>query len=54
MKCEECDATIKDNKWAKIKAEGWFFSREDNKAYCPKHNPPWVAGWRARKNEESL
>lgn len=29
-------------------AKGWFEMR-DGKAWCPKHIPTWVSGWRAKK-----
>lgn len=46
-----CIATIKNNKWAKIKAEGWFFSKDlsADSGYCPDHIPGWVEAWRAKK-----
>ena len=43
--CEECDAAIKDNRWAKTGAVDWFFARS-GKAWCPKHIPEWVHTWR--------
>lgn len=45
----ECPATIKNHRWGKTKADGWFFSRRDDTAFCPDHIPPWVAEWRAQK-----
>lgn len=52
FKCERCDKTVKDNRWAKIHAhdEGWFITKDDSKAYCPDHVPEWVADWRAKRN----
>jgi hypothetical protein len=44
-----CGEKIRDHAWGHIKAEGWFFSKETGKAYCPEHNPPWVEEWRAKK-----
>ena len=44
-----CPNTIKNHAWGKIKAEGWFFSR-DGSAYCPEHVPEWVDAWRASKS----
>lgn len=46
-----CTESVPGSKWAAIKAseDGWFFSREESAAYCPAHNPPWVAAWRARQ-----
>lgn len=48
---EGCEVTIKNNRWAKTKAEGWFFSKEipADKGYCPEHVPEWVEAWRAKK-----
>lgn len=48
----DCERGIRDHRWARIKAadEGWFFQK-DGSTWCPDHNPPWVAGWRARKLE---
>ena len=45
-----CKAKTETHHWAKIKAneQGWFFERE-GPIWCPKHNPPWVAEWRASK-----
>lgn len=52
MKCYQCDATVKNNKWARVRAhdQGWFFSY-DGWAACPIHIPAWVSEWRRRKNE---
>lgn len=49
--CAVCDATTPSHKWGSIRAHdaGWYFA-EDGTTYCPTHNPPWVAKWRARKN----
>lgn len=45
-----CTASIPNHYWGKVK-EGalWFFSRTDEKAYCPEHIPAWVAKWRKKK-----
>jgi len=45
---EGCERWIKNNAWAKIKAEEWLFQK-DGTAWCPDHLPGWVAEWRARK-----
>lgn len=45
----ECPEKVKDHYWGHVKAEGWFFSMETGDAFCPAHNPPWVAEWRERK-----
>lgn len=48
-----CTARVKNHRWGRTKAEGWFFekAREDRpeRAWCPEHNPPWVAEWRAKR-----
>lgn len=51
-KKNDCEAKIKNHAWGRIKAEGWFFSRDPDRAYCPNHIPSWVAEWRARKKEK--
>lgn len=45
-----CDATFKDHHWGakKAQADGWFLQKNDDK-WCPEHNPPWVAEWRAKQ-----
>jgi hypothetical protein len=51
MKCELCGKELpKEHAWAKIRAhsDGWFFSK-DGTAWCPDHNPEWVAEWRAKQ-----
>jgi hypothetical protein len=52
-RCAEpkCPAAIKDFGHAKIRAQalGWFFRKDGNKQWCPKHVPEWVFYWRARK-----
>jgi hypothetical protein len=47
-----CPARFPGSKFDAIDAgvEGWFFSRQDDLAYCPEHVPGWVPGWRARKS----
>lgn len=44
-----CKNKIKNHRWGKTKAEGWFFSK-DGSAYCPDHNPEWVVAWRGKTN----
>lgn len=48
---EGCTASFPGSKWHAIRAggQGWFFSREDDAAYCPEHVPEWVAAWRESK-----
>lgn len=50
VKCtqEGCEATFKNHRWGKIKADDWFHQK-DGKSYCPKHIPEWVANWRMGK-----
>jgi hypothetical protein len=47
-----CPAEILGDKHSKIRAQerGWFFSRKEERVYCPAHVPDWVAGWRERRN----
>lgn len=47
----ECGARIRNHYWAKVKAEGWFFTK-DGRAFCPDHIPEWVAAWRKKKQDE--
>lgn len=44
-----CQASFPGSKHAQMRAraEGWFFSRREDAAYCPEHVPAWVAEWRA-------
>jgi hypothetical protein len=46
----ECAESYAAHHWGAVKAadEGWFLQR-DGTAWCPKHNPPWVADWRKRQ-----
>lgn len=46
----DCKDTYVDQPVDRILAskEGWFFMK-DGRTYCPDHNPPWVAEWRARR-----
>ena len=46
----ECTASFKTSYWASIHAysDGWFVKR-NGEAYCPEHQPPWLAEWRERK-----
>lgn len=50
----DCTNDIPNHRWSKIKADDWFFSEQTGKAYCPDHIPEWVAGWRARRDGQSL
>lgn len=46
----DCTEKVADHRWGKTKAVGWFFSREDDKAYCPAHVPEWVEAWRKKRD----
>lgn len=46
---ESCTNKIPDNYWSKTKNSDWFFSREQQKSFCPDHIPEWVEEWRWRK-----
>jgi hypothetical protein len=48
----ECDASIPNHAWGKIK-EGadWFFPMDGSAAWCPKHLPDWVEGWRGKRKK---
>jgi hypothetical protein len=43
-----CEEKIKNHRWGRTKAEGWFFEKT-GEAWCPLHHPEWVADWRARQ-----
>lgn len=47
---ESCEAFVKPNKWAKIKAneKGWYFGKAGAPSYCPAHKPEWVSEYRNR------
>lgn len=49
--CDEpgCENKIKNHRWGKIKAEGWFFTKKGI-AYCPEHEPAFVKDWRKKKH----
>lgn len=44
----ECEEAIKNHRWGKTKATGWFFQK-NGKSYCPKHVPAWVKKWRWKR-----
>lgn len=50
---EDCIEAVDNSRWPKIRAHdlGWFFQKDDT-AWCPEHNPPWVAGWRKKQRTE--
>lgn len=49
----DCEESIKKGRWSQIKrGENWFFTMDD-KAFCPKHVPSWVAEWRAKKKAKA-
>lgn len=47
IKCANCDRTVKDHYWGRVKAHdtGWLIQKNGT-AYCPDHLPDWVEGWR--------
>jgi hypothetical protein len=44
----DCERWVGTDKWAKIKAEGWFFQKNGD-WWCSDHTPEWVTGWRTFK-----
>ena len=44
-----CESKIKNHRWGRTKAEGWFHSRQLDEIFCPLHIPAWVGEWRAKK-----
>jgi hypothetical protein len=50
---EECPKFFPDHMWGNRQAqrEGWFMQR-NGLAWCPDHNPDWVAEWRAKRNSK--
>jgi hypothetical protein len=44
----ECENKVKNHAWGRIKATDWFFSKSEDKAYCPEHIPEWVKRWREK------
>lgn len=47
---ENCPKTYIPDEWGTKRAnrEGWFLQRNGD-AWCPDHNPEWVAEWRAKQ-----
>lgn len=43
-----CEAGVKNDRWNKTRAEGWFFQKT-GEAWCADHTPEWVASWRERR-----
>lgn len=47
--CElpHCTMRMRNHKWGKIQGHnaGWYMSKE-GEAFCPLHNPVWLAEWR--------
>lgn len=46
--CEVCTSRVKNHRWGLTKAEGWFFTKKKDEAYCPEHVPGWVEEWRLK------
>lgn len=50
-----CEEKIKNHRWARVRANGWFFFKHDtysgltHVAYCPDHVPDWVVDWRKKR-----
>lgn len=44
-----CEEKIKNHRWGRTKAEGWFSYRDGSGDFCPLHLPEWVLEWRERK-----
>jgi hypothetical protein len=46
-----CTASHPGSRWDAMKADkaGWFHSRAEECAWCPKHVPDWVPAWRAKQ-----
>jgi hypothetical protein len=55
VKCQQCEATAGGSKWANVRAHdaGWFEMR-DGRAWCPRHVPEWVQGWRQQQEMPDL
>lgn len=52
IKCDfilGCDNMVRDHYWGRVKATGWFFSRDDKIAFCPEHVPEHIYVWRKLK-----
>lgn len=51
---EECPKFFQNHEWGNKQAqrEGWFMQRNGD-AWCPDHNPDWVAEWRAKRAEKN-
>lgn len=53
VRCDgpDCAAAVENHRWGRTKAAGWFFTRDDDQAWCPEHVPDWVAEWRAKRSD---
>ncbi len=49
---EICPEQIPNHSWGRIKAEGWFQTK-DNRIYCPAHQQ-WLAAWRKKKAQNKI
>lgn len=47
-----CQQQVANHRWGKIKAEHWFFGRDNHQAFCPEHLPEWVVPWRETKRAQ--
>lgn len=45
----DCEESFKPHYWGALRAhsQGWMIQK-DGTAWCPKHLPYWVHGWRQR------
>jgi len=50
---DDCARTIRNHRWGRTKAEGWFEER-DGTVWCPDHRPAWYAAWRARQQRATV
>lgn len=50
-----CMARHKADRWSNSRADadGWFHQKGGD-AWCPLHNPPWVAGWRKKHGKKQV
>lgn len=48
-----CTKSYTPHHWGakRAESEGWFLQKNGD-AWCPDHNPDWVAAWRARRKKK--
>lgn len=56
VRCDSpgCEATFKNHRWGRIKAQGWFSYRDGSGVFCPEHVPDWVPSWRESRNPRNV